>query len=1018
MKSWFYKLINKGGEYIDWLNDTFPLFKWLHFQEENELGDELIADGDMELPQYGDDLVENGTFDPLYGPEELDESGAHGTATAANWVGSSATLSNPSAGVLRVTSTGAGGSARQVSTTIGKRYRLTLDALTDGVGGNDWRIRSGSTILQIGTNTSFESIVLEFMATGTDIRLESNDSSQTCDFRNISVVEVNPEWTLGDGWRIGSALEQLVDGDMEAAGVGDWTAVGGATLTKETGTPHGGTQVLRVADAGFARQTSLTIGKKYHVTGWVRGDGTSQGRVVVGSVTKFTATTSTVWQEVDFEHTQENDTTIELTLVGATFAEFDDFSILEVNIAHCDGAQVAVTDLTQDILVVGRTYDISWDVSNYQAGNVAALAGTAISALKSADGSYEERVTAVATTVGGVQGDATFLGDIDNVVIVEVITLTNWEVGSDAVLTKETTDPYEGLQNLRIARGGSSDPDVRQTNLIANKRYLVTGRARSDGTGIPNVWAGGAGFFWIGTTSTDWQEIDIEFETTSTAVAFVSRSVTIDGQYTEWDDVSVVELIPEGGGSVAYATNPERLFGRELCLNRNFTNWTGVAPNDAPDDWATTQVGDATSNVTQNPAGQCQIISDGTLTQISQDILEIGKTFTVTIDIKTVASGSIQVRLGSSGANATYNTTGIKTLSGTVAGNESLIIRRAVACDVTFDDITAKQTDIAKSGDFPGTELLSEAGSGVMDKDNYALTNITLINPSPEILRGTATANFGDARQTILTIGEQYKFTGEARSNGNTAGSLNLGGTQVLVSVTTSTDWQPYNLEAVATKDNARYTTNTSGEYIEWRNSSITPANPLNADYNGVFIGQLTGIDLGLAVLCDGINDDIDRMSAEDNSITDTENYHEMLWIQKDDWDNVERDFLSYVVDADNWIRITDTTTPGTIRWQHRAGGTTEEVTLITGEPITWLLVGISVKTVEGVTTMKAWYNEGQTGSDQIVAEELVGNFETMRYGSRDGTSNYHDGYISHAGSAPEEQVSSDIADMFNRGVS
>ena len=54
-------------------------------QERNAEGPELLVDGDMELPQYSSDLVTNGTFDPLYGAEELDDSGAHGTATAANW---------------------------------------------------------------------------------------------------------------------------------------------------------------------------------------------------------------------------------------------------------------------------------------------------------------------------------------------------------------------------------------------------------------------------------------------------------------------------------------------------------------------------------------------------------------------------------------------------------------------------------------------------------------------------------------------------------------------------------------------------------------------------------------------------------------------------------------------------------------------------------------------------------------------------------------------------------------------
>ncbi len=77
--------------------------------------------------------------------------------------------------------------------------------------------------------------------------------------------------------------EALVDGDAEAVGTAAWTSVSGtAMLSKQTGTPHGGTQCFRVARLfgnPAASQTILTVGDYYEATGWYRGDGTAEPRV-------------------------------------------------------------------------------------------------------------------------------------------------------------------------------------------------------------------------------------------------------------------------------------------------------------------------------------------------------------------------------------------------------------------------------------------------------------------------------------------------------------------------------------------------------------------------------------------------------------------------------------------------------------------------------------------------------------------------------------------------------------------
>lgn len=117
-----------------------------------------------------------------------------------------------------------------------------------------------------------------------------------------------------------------------------------------------------------------------------------------------------------------------------------------------------------------------------------------------------------------------------------------WTAINSATLTKETTDPYEGLQVLRCARNGVPNPSFQQLITVAGQEYHITGWARSDGVSAPYIWiTGGLGDIWNGSTSTDWQAIDVRYTATGETHF---RSGTISGtQYCEWDDL-MIQTIP------------------------------------------------------------------------------------------------------------------------------------------------------------------------------------------------------------------------------------------------------------------------------------------------------------------------------------------------------------------------------------------------------------------------------------------------------------------------------------------
>jgi hypothetical protein len=169
---------------------------------------------------------------------------------------------------------------------------------------------------------------------------------------------------IGTGWT-GSVIADpgLVDGNMEGADTSAWTAVNSGTLSKETGTPHGGSKVLRVAynttAAPGAKQNILTPGHCYHVTGWARGDASSSPRVYLGATIPFIGTTSGTWQEVNVYGCADaaNFTLSAVATVGH-YSEFDDFAISEVAAVTAAESPSGLLDAAS-LVLGGGTMDVS-----------------------------------------------------------------------------------------------------------------------------------------------------------------------------------------------------------------------------------------------------------------------------------------------------------------------------------------------------------------------------------------------------------------------------------------------------------------------------------------------------------------------------------------------------------------------------------------------------------------------------------------------------------------------------------
>lgn len=101
---------------------------------------------------------------------------------------------------------------------------------------------------------------------------------------------------------------------------------------------------------------------------------------------------------------------------------------------------------------------------------------------------------------------------------------------------------------LRIT-GTANNGQAYQRILVSGKTYRVTGYCRGNGTASPRVYLGAGKYFFIGTTSTDWQYIDITFTATDNYFSLMAYGAS--GEYADFAEIKVCEV---GSDEVIYKT--------------------------------------------------------------------------------------------------------------------------------------------------------------------------------------------------------------------------------------------------------------------------------------------------------------------------------------------------------------------------------------------------------------------------------------------------------------------------------
>ena len=258
-------------------------------------------------------------------------------------------------GRVTYSSSGGGSIFYQTILTIGKNYHAMGWARSDGVGVPRIYDTDGR-VLWTGTNsTAWQKFDFVWTSGGTQFRLIATNlgAGNYVEWDDVVVYDLTatPQRLLAQPYPLvnkatdgnmeaTNAAVALVDGDMETAGVANWSVSLG-TRAKSAVTPHSGTQCIRLTagtnTAQSYQNSILTAGHTYRIQGWARGDGVQGLSSIIaggGGITTVVGTSTNTWQSFDVTVVAIGGTAFYLNASGLAngtgYVEFDDITITDV----------------------------------------------------------------------------------------------------------------------------------------------------------------------------------------------------------------------------------------------------------------------------------------------------------------------------------------------------------------------------------------------------------------------------------------------------------------------------------------------------------------------------------------------------------------------------------------------------------------------------------------------------------------------------------------------------------------
>ncbi len=403
-----------------------------------------------------------------------------------------------------------------------------------------------------GTGNTYSRVVNPAIAEGRNLVQNPTPSSAT-------------GWTLNANWAYGSSLFTHTTGSTATLTQALAGAVVIGKLYKIIYTVSGRTAGTITPSLGVslsAQSTNATFTQVVIATGTTltfTPSSTFDGSISVFSVTQVGILASSVFPTTELVINPGFDWDVAYTKgAGWTIA---------AGVAHAAAAAVGV-QLTQALsMLIGRSYDIIYTISNYVGGSIRVKAGSgAAGTTRSANGTFTETLTCTTTTTLAFDPiTGAFTGDIDNVSVVPHDGLIAWDGGFESwtnattpadwtktlagtsSINQETGSVHSGSNACRFdVDGSNSVAQIKQTCLKTGALYQVSFWAKASSASA-NLIAADDGMTDSFTLTTSYAQYTSLPFVTNSATFDLKRGTSAASKSIYIDDIVITELDPMTG---------------------------------------------------------------------------------------------------------------------------------------------------------------------------------------------------------------------------------------------------------------------------------------------------------------------------------------------------------------------------------------------------------------------------------------------------------------------------------------
>jgi hypothetical protein len=690
---------------------------------------------------------------------------------------------------------------------------------SDGSGDFDFSRNSAATRVNAQGLVENVQILSSNLVQNGDFSEEGSEEVSNGSFSQEGAeVIVNGDFSNGNAnWTISGGNAEISNGKLNLSNAATY----GTSINNSAAVVSGKTYLVEYTISDYVGGSSqIRLGSQF---GTSRNSNGTFSEYIVANDTLIRLYPSSSNTTLSIDNVSVREVGQDWDIVGTGWS-FGEDKIVSVN-----GSNYGVH---QSAIVSGKTYKITYEVKDYVSGNFSIRANTVNgSVTASANGTYTDYITSNGTFLR-LMGNGTFNGSVTNISVKEVgqnWTLgSGWEIG-DSVATKSGTDlSYLTQSSLTSVVG-------KTYNVKASITNVTTGNVRIDN-------------FTSGTTYTSDTEVDVIYTaTTAGAFRFLGWS-GFDGTIT---NISVLEITDD--------TNLPRInyegfsyqdaLGSEQIVNGGFTdgsaNWS-VGSN--------SEINNGSARI-YSPSGGYTFISQS-------NVLTIGKTYLISLEIVEQNLGEIRLSDGSGYLSNSFSGVGIHTFKSTSLGTILRIQRTASITDITIDNVSVKE--------YLGQSVVPNSGCGSWLFEPQSTNTLTYSedfsqwnNISTTLTSGQLSPS-GEYNATKIsgTIGSSVLYIGATSSSTATrsiyARSVSGTGTAKLMSFNANTnnlftlteDWQRFELTGTTNTGGVtsfyidfRDNTQTLNEIIVWGGQSeeltyATSYIPTNGEANGVTRNQ------------------------------------------------------------------------------------------------------------------------------------------------------------------------------------